>query len=417
MTRIHVIGVGLDGRAGLSQASLQLVDQATVLMGYSRHLSYFPDSTAEVWPLEDLKAGLERLARWLATSTSGFAVVLASGDPLLFGLGRLLLASLPPASLTFHPHLSSVQLAFNRLKLPWQTATLVSVHGRSAEALIPPLRRGEPLLAVLTDPTHTPAHLAGMLLSLNLPYPYRLHVCENLGSPQEAIHTLSAEAAVDQTFAPLNVVVLQRLPPQPSPSDLPLLGLPDTAFATFVDRPGLITKRDIRLQVLGDLALQPGQVVWDIGAGTGAVSIEINRLCADTQVYAIEKTAAGIQLIETNRERLGNTHLHPIHGVAPGALGPLPNPDRVFIGGSGGELIPILQACAQRLQVNGRVVLALATLEHCSQVMAWIQQQHGEAQPWQAQYRQVQVYHSAQVGPLTRWQPLTPITLITLMRA
>ena len=419
MTSIHVIGIGLDGKAGLPQALLETIAHASLLVGSPRHLSYFPDAEAEVWPLGDLQAGLDRLTRWIAASPPGFAVVLTSGDPLFFGLGRLLVAAFPHERLTFHPHVTSIQLAFNRLQLPWQNATLLSAHGRSGEGLIAPLRRGDNLIAILTDGTNTPANLARMLRSLHLSHSYRWFICENLGGAQEHIHELATEAVVDQTFSPLNVVVLQRLEQPLKPTDLPLFGLPDQAFATFPDRPGLMTKREIRVQILADLALRPRQVVWDIGAGTGSVSVEINRLCPDSEIYAVEKTAAGFRLIETNRDHLGNCNLHPVQGQAPEALAPLPDPHRVFIGGSGGRLIPLLDACAQRLRGGGRMVLALATLEHLNGVMTWVNHWNHESPlaPWSDQYRQIQVQNSVQIGPLTRWQPLSPITVVTLIAA
>ena len=417
MTPIQVVGVGMDGRAGLAPTLQALIDGATVLVGSSRHLSYFPEAAAETWPLDDLKATLDRLQAWLRAGNPGTAVVLASGDPLFFGLGRLLLEHLPPESLTFYPHLSAVQLAFSRLKLPWQGATLISAHGRSTEALITALGRGDELMAVLTDPTHTPAALGRLILTLELPYSYRLTVCENLGGEAETLHSLTPETVVDKTFAPLNVVVLQRQSEDfPELDQLPLIGLPDRAFATFGDRPGLITKRDIRLQILADLDSRPEQIVWDIGAGTGSVSVEINRLCPTAQVYAIEKTAAGHGLIRQNQQRLGNANLHPVYGTAPGALTALPDPDRIFIGGSGGQLTAILDLCAHRLRPWGRIVLALATLEHTGTVLTWAEGAGGSS-PWQMQLRQVQVQHGVRVGPLTRWQPLTPITVITLSRA
>ncbi len=416
MTPIQVVGIGLEGRSGLSQSLLELIEQATILMGNSRHLSYFSDVTAELWPLDDLKLGLKRLQAWLASDPEGYAVVLASGDPLFFGLGRLLGESLPADRLTFHPHISSIQLAFSRLKLPWQTASVVSVHGRSAEALIAPLRRGDRLIAALTDSLNTPATLAALIVSLNLPHSYQMHICENLGGVEECIYSLSPEAAIPRFFASLNVVVLQRLEAPTDTAQLPLFGLPDRAFAAFQDRPGMITKREIRLQILGDLALQPDQVVWDIGAGTGSVSIEVNRLCPTSQIYAVEKTAAGIQLIETNRHRLGSGNLQAVHGKAPNALEGLPDPHRVFIGGSGGQLPTILATCTQRLQPRGKIVLALATLEHLHRVMVWVEHQGATPSPWQAHYRQLQVQSAVRVGSLTRWQPLTPITIATLTR-
>ena len=192
------------------------------------------------------------------------------------------------------------------------------------------------------------------------------------------------------------------------------MGLPDRAFVTFSDRPGLITKRDIRIQILADLAPQAQQVVWDVGAGTGSVSVEVNRLCPTAQVYAIEKTAAGHSLIQQNQSRLGNANLHPIYGAAPEALASLPDPDRIFVGGSGGQLTAILDLCARRLRPQGRIVLALATLEHTGTVLTWVDSTTTRSSPWQVQLRQIQVQHGIRVGALTRWQPLTPITLITL---
>jgi precorrin-6Y C5,15-methyltransferase (decarboxylating) len=434
MTPIQVIGVGLDGAAGLPSTLRELIDRATVLVGSERHLSYFSDATAERWPLGNLQTTLERLRQWLESpvqeagqgqeqdciqagsvqSSGDLAVVLVSGDPLFFGLGRLLLETLPVESLTFHPHPSSVQLAFSRLKRPWQGATVISAHGRSMDELVMALRRGDELIAVLTDPTHSPVAIGRLILDLGLPQTYTLWVCENLGGEGEAVHSLTPETVLEQSFAALNVVVLQRqMSPIPDPATLPLLGLPDSAFATFADRPGLMTKRDIRIHILADLALQPGQVLWDIGAGTGSVSVEINRLCPTSPIYAIEKTLAGYRLIQHNQQRLGNGNLHPIHGTAPEVLADLPNPDRIFIGGSGGHLPDLLNTCTERLTPQGRIVLAVATLEHLSTALTWAKSRSPD---WSINLRQIHVQYSVQVGPLTRWQPLTPITLITLYR-
>ncbi|PSR15894.1 cobalamin biosynthesis bifunctional protein CbiET [filamentous cyanobacterium CCP3] len=419
---MHVVGVGLDGQAGLTPASLALIQRAVVLVGSDRLLGYVTEGQAERWPLDNLKATLDRLRQWLTGDKPGIAVVLASGDPLFFGLGRLLLEHLPPESLAFHPHLSAVQLAFSRLKLPWQGATLISAHGRSPQELVTALRRGDELIAVLTDPIHTPAALGQLVLSLELPCSYRLWVCENLGGEGEQVREFAPEAIreaiptgiASATFASLNVVVLQRRQSDFDPGDLPLVGLPDRVFATFSDRPSLITKRDIRLQILADLDPRPKQVIWDVGAGTGSVSVELSRLCPTAQIYAIEKTAAGHSLIQQNQRRLGGPNLYPIYGAAPKALAALPDPDRIFIGGSGGRLNEILDLGAHRLRPQGRIVLALATLEHTGAVLAWADSTATSPRPWSVQLRQIQVQHGVRVGSLTRWQPLTPITLISL---
>lgn len=416
MTPIHVIGVGLEGRSGLSPSLVRLIEQAEVVVGSPRHLSYFAVEKAEQWPLGNLKDTLDRLRQRLELGNPGTAVVLASGDPLFFGLGRLVLKYLPPESLTFHPHLSAVQLAFSRLKLPWHGATLISAHGRSSEELIGALRRGDDLIAVLTDPTHSPAALGQLVIDLELPHAYRLWVCENLGSEEERVDEFAPGAVVSETFASLNVVVLQRQEELIDPLTLPLIGLPDRAFATFSDRPGLMTKRDIRIQILADLDPRPDQVIWDIGAGTGSVSVELSRLCPSARVYGIEKTAAGHSLIQQNQRRLGSANLFPVYGSAPDALAALPDPDRIFIGGSGGHLSDILDLCARRLRPEGRIVLAIATLEHTGTVLSWADGCPNPASPWQVQLRQIQVQHGVRVGSLTRWQPLTPITLTTLKK-
>lgn len=412
-TPILVVGIGLDGAQGLTPELRSRVAQAKVLVGSDRHLSYFPDVVAERWPLGDFDTLAAQLRRRLTTARAGEIVVLASGDPLFFGLGRWLLQHLPAEVLTFHPHLSAVQLAFSRVKLPWQTAKLVSAHGRSLDALTQALQQGHEILAVLTDPTHTPAAIARLIEGLALPSHYRLWVCENLGATDERVRSLSVHAAQRETFAPLNVVILHRQDTPPPLPALPHFGLADDLFLSFRDRPGLITKRPVRVLALTELALQDGQVVWDIGAGTGSVSIEIARLCPCSTVYALEKTAVGADLIRQNAARFATPHVHAIHGQAPVALETLPPPDRVFIGGSGGNLSAILDHSARALRPGGRLVLALATLETVADLTQWL----SPRTDWQSQWQQVQITRSVPVGSLTRWQPLNPVTLVTLTRA
>ena len=434
MASIHVVGIGLDGAKGLVDAVRQLVGSATLLVGSDRHLSYFPHHPAKRIVLRDFTAAIEEIRHHLAGSET--IVVLVTGDPLFFGLGRLLLAELPPKQLTFHPHLSSVQLAFNRLKVPWQDARVISAHGRSVDELIQVLQQGVDKIAVLTDGTNTPNAIARLLLALDLPSSYSFWVCENLGGDDECIQCFSPETlcrdviynvstadviynvstiAINNvsTFAPLNVVVLIRqsekaLQPDLDLANLPQLGLSDRLFLSFSDRPGLMTKREIRLLVIGELALKPGQIIWDIGAGTGSVSIEIARLFPTSKVYAIEKTAAGNALISQNCRRFQVENVVSIHGTAPEILSDLPNPDRIFIGGSGGNLTQILAACS-RLTPGGVLVLALATLEHLNTALIWLK----EHENWNYQLLQVQLSRSVPVAQLTRFAPLNPVTILT----
>ncbi len=446
---VQVVGVGLSGAASLTPTVLALVDSATLLIGARRHLAAFEyliasddrheghegiesgiEKGIEAWPLGDFTQVFAALRSRLTADPTTRAVVLASGDPLFFGLGRLLLEAFPAAQLVFHPHVSAIQLAFSHLKLPWQDAAFISVHGRDEQPLIAAIKRGESKIALLTDGVFTPSAIAAIIAALDLPIHYQMWVCENLGGDDERSLSywpadLSRQSPAP-VFAPLNVVVLLRQEADSLSSGspiksqhestaeaLPLIGLPDSVFKGFRDRPTLMTKREIRLLILGALAPLDGQTLWDIGAGTGSVSIELSRLCPNARLYAIEKTAMGAALIRHNADRLAIAPIQVIQGQAPAACANLPAPDRVFIGGSSGQLIPILSFLSD--QSPSRIVLALATLEHIAQLTTWM------AQPaivtaWRCQLTQVNISRSLPIGSLTRFLPLNPITLVTMTR-
>ncbi len=414
MSPIHVVGIGLEGAAGLSQPVQQIVDQATLLVGSDRHLSYFRNHPAQRIILGDLTTALAQIQQQLSLHQQDCIVVLASGDPLFFGLGRLLLMELPPAQLTFHPHLSAIQLAFSRIKVPWQDACVISAHGRSLDQLVQALQQGIEKIAVLSDPINTPSAIARLFLALDLPTHYQFWVCENLGGSEEQVQALPPETVSERSFAPLNVVVLLRTPcidTEPlNLKTLSCLGLPDQTFLSFVDRPGLMTKREVRVLALAELALQPGQVIWDLGAGTGSVAIEMARLVPQVHVYAVEKTALGTRLIQQNCQRFAVNNVSVVHGTAPQVLQSLPDPDRVFIGGSGGNLTDILNVCQIRLTLGGTVVIALATLEHLNLALNW-----AKLQNWNYHLLQVQISRSVPLATLTRLTPLNPVTIMTVV--
>ncbi|ACK73413.1 precorrin-6y C5,15-methyltransferase (decarboxylating), CbiE subunit [Gloeothece citriformis PCC 7424] len=416
---IRVVGIGLDGVLGLTDKVRQLIEQATVLVGSDRHLSYFPHHPGKKIILGNFLDAIIDIRHGLQNGEK--IAILVSGDPLFFGLGRLLLENFPRKQLQFYPHLNSVQLAFNKLKIPWQDAKLFSVHGRSLIELTSLLQQGEEKIAILTDGNNNPSAIARFYQSLELPTPYDFWICENLEAPQEKIYHFSGEeigtlaGLSDGSFAPLNVVILIRQNPLNQPpiplQSLPLIGLPDQTFLSFNDRPGLMTKREIRLMILGELALHPGQIIWDIGAGTGSVSLEIGRLSPSSRVYAIEKTAMGITLIQQNCQRLQVNNVISVHGTAPEILHQLPQPQRIFIGGSGGNLIKILDVCGDKITPNGIIVLALATVEHFHQSVDWFSQNN-----WNYRLLQLSISRSVAVGKYTRFSPLNPVTLITANR-
>ena len=405
---IVVIGLGAEGPATLSPDALAHIQRAGILAGGQRHLDLFPDWRGErILMSADLDAFLARLKdsyRRLKT------VVLASGDPLYFGIGRILLQALPREDLVFLPHVSSVQLAFARLKETWNDARVVSVHGRPIENLVPALAANEGKIAVLTDAKNDPHAVARFVHDHGVLSEYHIWVCENLGARDERI-TRWSEAEV---YSPLNVVVLFRKQTTVGGPSAPLLGIPDHALSHRLasgrmDRRshGLITKREIRLMVLGYLELEAGQVFWDIGAGSGAVSIEAARLSPSLQVYAIDREPEALIHIKENvgRFRLGN--VHALAGEAPDILAGLPAPDRIFIGGSGGRLLEILDAASRRMKPTGRLVLNCITLETFSIAWSWLSERnlHPEA-------TSVQLAHAEPLGNLHSFEADRPLFII-----
>jgi precorrin-6B C5,15-methyltransferase / cobalt-precorrin-6B C5,C15-methyltransferase len=411
---IAVVGIGLDGKQGLTQTVQEIIEQATVLAGSKRHLGYFVEHPAKKLNLANFNTDLEAIAQLKSDNHS--VVILTSGDPLFFGLGRLLLAKFKAEEIEFHPHVSSIQLAFNRLKIPWQDANLISVHGRSTDALVKLFKQGKDKIALLTDGKNNPAAIARLFLALELPVNYSFYICENLGDVTEKISHFAPEQITklsnldEPDFSALNVLILVREAQKDDLKldNLPVIGLPDRSFFSFDDRPSLITKKEVRLAILGELALQPHQVVWDIGAGTGSVSIEIARLCPTSQIFAIEKTSMGSSLITKNSQRFQVDNVKSINGKAPDVLGDLPDGDRIFIGGSGGNIVDILHTCSHKLTDKGLIVMAFATIEYQLQAIDWLSNHN-----WQYRLLQLQISRSTPINHLTRLTPLNPVTIIT----
>lgn len=414
---IAVVGIGLDGADGLAVSIRKIVEEATILAGSKRHLSYFAQHQGDKIYFKDLQAGIDAISQ--LDLERHIVVILTSGDPLFFGLGRLLLANFSPQKIEFYPHISSIQLAFSKIKIPWQDASLTSVHGRETDQLIKLFKQGKDKIGLLTDNNNNPTAIARLYLALDLPIEYTFYICENLGSADENIQQFTSEKIIElsnlepEDFAVLNVLVLIRQTQKEKLyfNSLPILGLPDRSFLSFSDRPSLITKKEIRITIIGELSLQPNQTVWDIGAGTGSVSIEIARLCPTSKVFAIEKTSMGSSLIAKNSKRFQVNNLTNINGKAPEALDKLPQPDRIFIGGSGGNLLDILNVCQQQLLPTGIMVMAFATIEHYYQAVNYITNNS-----WQYRLLQLQISRSTPIAHLTRFTPLNPVTIITAWR-
>jgi precorrin-6Y C5,15-methyltransferase (decarboxylating) len=345
---IHVVGVGNDGPAGLPERTRAIIDRAAVLVGGGRNLRHWAAHPARKIVLGDLEAGVAALRDAYPTAPT---VVLASGDPLFFGIGRFLLERLPADDLVFHPHPGSVASAFAAIKMPWDDAEVISLHGRPIEALDAALCRRPDKLAVLTDGRNTPAVVAERVRAGG---GYEMWVCEDLDGPDARVQRFTPDSLNGRSFSPLNVVVLRRTTGAPADVAAPAVpGLPDSAFARRAGQPGMITKAEVRVLTLARLELRDGMTIWDVGAGAGSVGIEAARLCPAGRVCLVERRAEDADNIRANVAKFGLRNAVVVAGEAPAALAGLPTPDRVFVGGSGGRLAEILAVVRERLAPAG----------------------------------------------------------------
>ncbi|CAK24133.1 bifunctional cobalt-precorrin-7 (C(5))-methyltransferase/cobalt-precorrin-6B (C(15))-methyltransferase [Synechococcus sp. CS-197] len=336
-------------------------------------------------------------------------VVLASGDPLWFGIGRVLIERLGSERLRFHPAPSSMQLAFARLGKPWQGAEWISLHGRDPSPLAQRLQKRPAALAVLTDPGRGGVEeVRAILRGSGLESSYSLWLCEALGHHDERVQRLEATRPCPDDLHPLHLVVLLAQPPAASAAEaLPLFGIADGDYLQHDDRPGLMTKREVRIQLLADLELPEQGVLWDLGAGTGSVGLEALRLRPQLQLMAIERRSGGGALIQANAQRLGVAPASVLEGDARTLLPQLPDPDRVLVGGGGRQRATLLKAVIDRLRPGGVVVIPLATLEALAELRPVLEQAE-----LQLQISQQQAWRGQPLAEGTRLAPMNPVLIL-----
>lgn len=351
--RISVIGVG---GGALSKEAERLLDEAVTVVGGRRQL----DALTRLASLrleigDDMEAVLDAME-----AAPRPICVLASGDPGFFGVVRALAARFGPGMLDVHPAPSSVSLAFARLGMPWDDAVVVSAHGRPLAAALAAAADAEKV-AVLTSPEATPRRLGAELLARSARYEW-VAVCSDLGLPAEQVQRTDVVGLAEREWPHRSVVVLVRGPGVPPSAGL-AWGLPEEDFA---HRTGMITKSEVRAVALGKLSVPPAGVVWDVGAGSGSVAVECARLAPALRVIALDRSADSIASVSSNARRHGVT-VESVCGLAPEALGALPDPDRAFVGGGG---IAVLDAVLARLRPGGRVVATYASLDRAARAYA-----------------------------------------------
>ncbi|PRW62590.1 precorrin-6y C5,15-methyltransferase (decarboxylating) subunit CbiE [Actinopolyspora mortivallis] len=389
---IHVVGIGADGWEGLSPVARRTIENAEVVMGGSRQLDLIPETSAErvSWPSPLLPALGELLDRHAGRSIC----VLASGDPMFHGIGATLARMVGPERLHVVAHPSSVSLACSRLGWPAHEVRVVNLVGRPVKNLLPELARNNRIM-VLSSDGDTPAEV-GALLSEHGFGDSELVVLENLGGRGERIHRELAARLRDRT-GPLNIVAIDRADSS-APAEVAVApGLPDELY----EHDGQLTKRDVRASTLARLAPRPGELLWDVGAGSGSVAIEWIRATRGTAI-AVEHDPRRAERVTRNAAALGAGGIRLVRESAPEGLRGLETPDAVFVGGA--VSVPgVLDTCVDALPRGGRLVVNAVTMESESTVTEWYSRLGGEL-------TRIGVERAGAVGGFTAWRPALRVT-------
>ncbi len=363
-TKIVIVGIGDDGMASLTGPARSHLGGADLILGSVATLRLVSDLPARKVVLDaDMNAAVAQARDALNARRP---VLVSGGDPLFYGVARYLCDRLGKEHFEVVPHVSTMQLAFARVKESWEDAYLTSLAGRPLESVLDRIRTAQKV-GLFSDDAQPPARVARALLDRGIDY-FRAYVCENLGSPDERVTQAELSELATMEFDPLNVLILARKPGTPDkPGTSPryrLFGNPDDAFRQSQPQGTLVTIAEVRAIALADLDVRRAAVVWDIGAGSGSVAIEAAQLANEGLVYAIEPNPADLELILANCEAFGVGNVRPVAGRAPEILAALPDPDCVFIGGTGRRVPAVLEAAYARLVPGGRLAVNVASIDN-----------------------------------------------------
>lgn len=404
--RIHIVGIGDDGMEGLTGHAKSLVAAAKVLIGSTFLLDRIPPSdTVERIACD---GGLTELQDCINNLPDKPAVLLASGDPLFYGIARFLTETVGKDRFEIVPNVSSMQLAFARVKESWDDAYLTNLAVQPLDRVVDVIRSAE-RVGLFTTESIPPSAVAEALLDRRIDY-FNAFVCENLGTPNETVTQGDLESIRGQSFSPLNVMVLVR---RSGAAVLPngqrktrLFGNPDDVFLQSRPKRGLLTPSEVRCIALAELDLQSDTVMWDVGAGSGALAIEAAGIAAEGKVYAIEMDAEDFNLMLQNAERFDVPSLVPIHGQAPAAWESLPDPTAVFVGGSG-RIVPDLVAAAASRMSAGRMVVNVSSPDNLVAVQSVM-----ETAGFRTEVRMINIARGQQQLDRVRFEALNPTFLI-----
>ncbi|MBE9544799.1 MAG: precorrin-6y C5,15-methyltransferase (decarboxylating) subunit CbiE [Proteobacteria bacterium] len=404
MNPVTIIGMGMT-LEDLTAKHLEIIDTADILVGGKRLLNLFKESRTRKKIIGKDINGVVNFVRQEMKKQK--IVILASGDPLFFGIGRRIVDAIGAKNTLIYPNISSVSAAFARIKEPWDDVSVISLHGRPNERLLFKALEENSKIAVFTDPKNNPAWLAARLLEKQV-LDYKICVLEAMGSRSEKINWYTLHKAARMKFTDPNMVVLKRSPGNRKDKERLFLGAPDNWYD---HHKGLITKSEIRAITLSKLRLATDHILWDLGAGSGSVAAEAALLIKKGKIFAVEKKSERVTQIKNNKKRFAIGNLKAIQAELPQGLEKLPRPDRIFIGGGGKQLKSIITAAAHYLKPRGVMVINTVLIPNVETARATLEKLDFETEVIQAQ-----INRSRQMPWAARLEAQNPVWIVTGLR-
>jgi len=414
--KIHVVGINSYKFEDLSFKLQNLfleTENIAVPNSYFEEIKSWSENRLEKKKLFFSSNSNQELVNWLRSQKTD-VILISRGDPLWFGIGRILLENFSKDELSFYPANTCIQLAFSKLKIPWQDTVNVSIHGRDSNRLVEALKTRPSILAIITDSNNKSLEIIKKNLSeLNLIDFYDFWLCEEIGFENEKIRKLNLRESLPSDVSSLNIVVLKKTNKNYSNDNLPFFGISDHIFKTFDDRPNLLTKREVRIQILADLELPKKGNIWDIGAGCGSIGLEALKLRPNLDLYCIDKRIGSKALILENSKRLGvkpkfifEENISNILNTRD--LSSFEKPNRLLIGGCDKNTkIQIINKVTQDMNIGDIIVIPIIDIQTIRELKEELEDKN-----FKTNLNLIQTYKSLSIAEGMRLEPNNPVFLL-----
>lgn len=414
--KIHILGLNSFNFEELPHSSKKLfknIQNIAVPESYSANIQKWLDKSTNKQKTFFFSKSDQNLIDWLRKNNDD-VLLISRGDPLWFGIGRILLENFTKDELIFYPSNTCVQLAASKLKIPWQDIFTVSMHGRDSTILTKAIKNKKPIIAIITDSKKSTLELIRKnLIELQLDNFYEFWLCEELGFRNELIRKIAFEESFPKDISSLNIVFLLKQEQLKKGHQTPLFGLRDSSFKTYSDRPNLLTKREVRIQILADLELPEKGILWDIGAGCGTIGLEALRLRPKLKLVSIDKRFGTKAIITENAKRLNVSPQKIIEQdikliLKKGLPKHLNSPNRVVIGGCDkATKISIIKYLSKDIHKGDIIVLPIITYEAMQEIQKVFQDLD-----YETNLNLIQTYKGLTISEGTRFEPNNPIFII-----